>query len=88
MGRKAPWTVEEVAAIKRWQTTPFVHPLTCPNHGEQPLAVTSEAVSCPRCDWRQTWVPTAVTITRPEPDLIARLRDSLDPPGDEDRPDA
>lgn len=60
MGRKAPWTDREVEAMRWWQSNGAVHPLTCPDHAGQPLNVAADALTCPLCDWRQTWVPTVV----------------------------
>ena len=63
MGRRAPWTPDEVENIKLWQSRLDTHPLTCPYHSEQPLAIVQRAVLCPMptCSYEQTWVPSAMT---------------------------
>jgi len=58
-----------VAAVKAWQASPHVHPLTCAKDsaGHRPLepVVDGESVIlvCPDCDYRQFKIPDVVTST-------------------------
>jgi len=55
---KAPFTDEQVAAIRRWQEDPRVHPLTCGNDRcGADLEVDRDGLRCPRCDYTQPWAP-------------------------------
>lgn len=57
------------AAVERWQADGMKHPLTCPDHSDEPLyPFLSEGSTwrvflfCPRkdCDYCQMWVPECV----------------------------
>jgi hypothetical protein len=50
-----PWTKEEVAELKRYQKSGYVHPYTCINDSKDILIPTPEGWLCPHCDYRQTW---------------------------------
>jgi len=57
---------EQVAAIRRWQANPGVHPLTCGNdssHGFLRASIESEGqmvLLCPDCEYRQVEIPAIV----------------------------
>lgn len=73
----APWTPEQVTNISLWQTTPWVHQLTCGTDDcRTVLAVYAQGLKCPKCGYRQTWVPGVVAENGPPPDP----RDQLEPP--------
>lgn len=58
---RAPWTAEQVAALNRWQSTPHVHPFTCPNPHEdndgdgRELTATPAGWVCLHCGYTQNW---------------------------------
>jgi hypothetical protein len=52
----APWSEEQAAALRKYQSLTYVHELTCPN-GHGPMRVEREGLFCPVCDYVQTWVP-------------------------------
>lgn len=67
---RAPWTVEQTAALNAWQTNGRFHPFTCGNdrgdakhrayaeaHGGDlgQLMATPNGWFCPACDYRQDW---------------------------------
>lgn len=61
---KAPWTLEQVAALNRWQSNDHVHPFTCGSGNrkderhmdkEGVLLATASGWVCPYCDYRQDW---------------------------------
>jgi hypothetical protein len=57
-----------IAAVKAWQASPHVHPLTCgkdSSHAKLTPQVSDGAVIlvCPDCDYRQVTIPEAVTST-------------------------
>jgi hypothetical protein len=60
---KAPFTLEEVEALNRWQRDGRNHPLTCGGNrkdqhhldGEGVLVATTAGWVCPYCDYRQDW---------------------------------
>jgi hypothetical protein len=58
----APWTPEQVAQIQAFQDNPMFHELTCSTHSGQSLEVTADGLECSACDYRQTWVPSAVLV--------------------------
>lgn len=63
----APWTVNEVHNILRWQTTGSVHEFTCAhNHeGSRVLKVYTDALRCPTCSYTQNWVQDFVALEGP-----------------------
>lgn len=56
----------QIAAIRRWQSNPKVHPLTCGKDGSHALlrpSLESEGqivLLCPDCDYRQVQIPRAI----------------------------
>jgi len=51
----APWTEEQVAYLRSWQSSEVVHPYTCSNshlHGEMVLTPTTDGWECPVCDYK------------------------------------
>lgn len=52
----APWTIDQVSALNRWQDAGFVHPFTCPNDSAA-LVATYDGWRClaPNCGFRQNW---------------------------------
>lgn len=70
----APWTPEQFTNISLWQTTPWVHQLTCGTDGcRTTLAVSTEGLECPHCDYTQAWVPSVVAEHGPPPDPREQL---------------
>lgn len=65
---ETPWTPAQLGRLIRWQTTPWVHPLTCRESGHGALAVTIEGLVCSWCDYRQTWAPRIILEDDPPPD--------------------
>lgn len=66
----APWTIEQVEALTRWQNCEWLHPFTCgkrdlpahkvyaEKHGQMDhgiLIATTQGWVCPVCDYRQDW---------------------------------
>ena len=57
----APWTADEVAALKRWQHSPAVHPYTCTQRmahlKDVVLVPTIQGWVCPvrDCKYTQSW---------------------------------
>lgn len=70
---QAPWTPEQWARLCSWQQTPWVHQLTCTNSTHGALVVTTEALECPKCGYRQTWAPRVVAENDPPPDPRVQL---------------
>lgn len=78
----APWTVEQVAALNRWQNTGHVHPFTCGNDRMDAAHVTYQAGHpdqdfgqlvasihgwfCPVCSYRQDWAHDFMAAAPPE----------------------
>jgi hypothetical protein len=59
---QAPFTLEQVAALNRFQQNENGHPFTCANgrdekhlDGEGVLVATPEGWVCPYCDYTQDW---------------------------------
>ena len=52
---KAPWSAEQVGALKRWQEK--MHAYTCPIHSDVDLMPTYYGFICPYdiCDYTQNW---------------------------------
>lgn len=65
---QAPWTPEQFTHLVRWQTTAWVHPLTCRDSEHGALAVSTEGLECPKCGYTQTWAPRVVAEHDPPPD--------------------
>lgn len=59
---RAPWSDADALRLIAHQENKRLHPLTCPTHSTVPLDVYNTALRCEveGCDYRQTWVPTAV----------------------------
>lgn len=56
----APWTPEQVEHLIEFQTSGYMHPLTCGcPASNRTLVVTPDGLVCPndRCTWTQTEVP-------------------------------
>jgi hypothetical protein len=62
--QKAPWTVEQVAALNARQKCGWVHPYTCGSgkrtderhlDGKGVLVATPDGWKCPYCDYKQDW---------------------------------
>lgn len=55
----APWSLDQVHALNRYQRLGYVHEFTCPHeHGEPGkyvLRATPNGWHCPRCDYTQDW---------------------------------
>ena len=60
---KAPFSDEQVKALKEWQASGVLHPMTCPDHDE-PLTPTSAGLKCEivGCVYVQLWAPP-ITVT-------------------------
>ena len=68
---EAPWSIEQVAALNRWQANGHVHPFTCggermdaahttyqAGHPDQDFGQLVASVYgwfCPACSYRQSW---------------------------------
>jgi hypothetical protein len=65
-----------IAAVQRWQTHPFFHPLTCGvDSGHrclEPVEVDGQVILvCSDCDYRQTQIPDVVVkFVEPKPVAI------------------
>ena len=56
---EAPFTPEQVRHINAFQASGYMHPFTCPHCSGCPdrdLIASQDALRCPNCDYRQTWV--------------------------------
>lgn len=53
---KAPFTQEQVTALRKYQANPLAHPYTCAQHGTR-LLVSWDGLECPEhgCWYHQTW---------------------------------
>lgn len=60
----APWTVEQVLILRKWQESRAVHPYTCANRNNSPhpderdtgvLIPTLRGWICPWCGYTQNW---------------------------------
>lgn len=52
----APFTLEQIGLLNRWQGSPHVHPYTCGNNSSHPrLVATIPGWICLACDYTQTW---------------------------------
>lgn len=57
---RAPWTVEQVEALNRYQVSGLMHPYTCEQwHGEpaerRNLVATTDGWVCRHCAYKQNW---------------------------------
>jgi hypothetical protein len=60
---KTPWSMEQVAALWRWQSCDYVHEFTCPNRADHPVMNNEKGVLIPTvrgwicqcCDYTQDW---------------------------------
>jgi len=58
---KAPWTINQIVALNRWQECGYVHPFTCPRHdnseSEVRLVATEKGWRCSKfdCHYEQDW---------------------------------
>ena len=64
---RPPWTADQVAQLWRWQRCGWVHPFTCPNHGDEfhtwkyategsdYLTPTEDGWCCDVCGYFQDW---------------------------------
>jgi hypothetical protein len=55
---RAPWTLNQVDALNRFQQRSDIHPFTCPHdHGSNSriLIATINGWICPNCDYTQVW---------------------------------
>lgn len=87
----APFTLEQVVALNRWQIRGNVHPFTCPTRAADGTAVDlvaeAEGWRCPACDYRQNWAhdfmvppvtPPHRRLGRPKNDYERLLREFQD----------
>lgn len=53
----APFTDEQVRALKEYQKKGEFHPFTCPYHSDVKLKPSKEGWYCPQtfCEWKQDW---------------------------------
>lgn len=53
---------EIINKVKAWQTSEYLHPLTCTNHHIlEPIEVLGKVIlSCPSCNYIQEWIPEIV----------------------------
>lgn len=59
----APWSMEQVLALTRFQTEALAHPFTCPNRHDHPVIFGDNGVLIPTvrgwicqcCDYTQDW---------------------------------
>lgn len=60
----APFTPDQQARLREWQTSGLAHPYTCPNDGEvlAPLFVWV----CPVCDYTQDWAHSLESVVEEE----------------------
>lgn len=71
-GEQVNWFVvdAEVSAVRRWQSDPAAHRLTCSqDSSHEPLVASRDSdgrlvLRCPDCDYRQTRIPEAVLVHR------------------------
>ena len=61
----APWTDEQVAAIRSWQANSLFHGLTCNVHSDDLLDVDNAGLSCHKCSYVQAWVPGGMAEAGP-----------------------
>lgn len=69
------FTHEQQAAVRVWQSTGWVHPMTCAYRDahppeqrgalDDPLHVTARGLVCMVCGYRQVWVPKEVLAGPP-----------------------
>lgn len=54
---KAPWTIEQVDALNKFQRRGDAHEFTCGHEhgGDKTLFATSDGWRCPHCDYSQDW---------------------------------
>jgi hypothetical protein len=57
---KAPWTSEQVKALKWYQNCTSVHPHTCICKGSPILSVSKNGFFCRKCGHTQKWCSEAV----------------------------
>jgi hypothetical protein len=50
----APWAEDQVAALRDYQSLPWVHPYTCA-HGHGPLLPRADGWHCGECPYQQDW---------------------------------
>lgn len=56
----------QIAAINAQQHAGHVHPFTCGNANcREVLVADKDGMRCPKCDYRQAWVPEIVANTYP-----------------------
>jgi hypothetical protein len=84
---KAPFTLEQVAALEQWQVCAWVHPFTCPKEEHERtinLMPTPEGWVCPgrSCTYRQTWAWEFMFTLPPNP--LAALDESTEAEQDSD----
>ena len=78
----APFTPEQVAALKTWQASDLVHPFTCARRHEEGhkeyaekeghldhgiLDVNEQGFYCPVCDYKQNWCHDVMVRVIPRP---------------------
>jgi hypothetical protein len=66
----APFMLDEVAHLIQWQAADGAHPppLICAHVEHGALAVETAGLTCPHCDFRQTWAPKIFAHSPPPPD--------------------
>lgn len=61
----APWDDAQVEAIRAWQASERVHPLTCGRCPDGRLDVWPSRLFCTKCGYEQRWVPAVVLMSPP-----------------------
>lgn len=67
-----PWTDDQVAALREWQTTPWLHPFTCCNHGA--MDVTRDGFVCKVCNSLLKWAHDFMAQPVPPNPLPRKVR--------------
>lgn len=74
---ETPWSVEQVAALNRYQSAGWMHPFTCPS-GHGALLATSTGWTCSGCDYTQQWAHDFMFLDLSNPYAHALAGDAAD----------
>lgn len=57
---RAPWKVDQIAAVDDWQDHYLLNPVLCPLCDHALVRVRDIALSCPEGHWSQYWYPGVI----------------------------
>jgi hypothetical protein len=81
---KAPWTIDQVKRMNRWQRFRHVPRIDCPNAAEHKfnigLIAGLNALFCPYCDYRSEYAPEYMFMPVPK---VVRFDNDEKTPGSE-----